>query len=365
MNIYFSCNGLGLGHVGRSFTIANELKKQGHNVVFGTWGPAVDYARKEGYKCYSLNLIDWVDNFDGSIDFFKTFLNFPKMAYSFIKNYVLEKDILKNEKIDFVFSDSAFGHMPARTKGIKSMYMTHQITLPGVRKYASYFFEGAMYFLASFADKLVVCDFKKPNNLYPASISRYSKTKYIGPLVRKQPKEYSSKEEIKQKMGVDGKLCVIFISGPKQSPYALEKRIVALEDEFLKMKEWNFIIRVKTKRKSRGNIKYTTWIDDVFELISAADVIVSRAGFSTVCDIVCFGKKSILIPQPKQMEQEALGVYLEKKGCAYNLPQTDTNKIPKLIEKLDSDEPVEQKAKDYKKLFLKKDIAKTVRELID
>ena len=222
-----------------------------------------------------------------------------------------------------------------------------------------------MYFLALFAGKFVVCDFKKPNNLYPASVSRYSKTEYIGPLVRKHPKEYRSKEEIKKKIGVDGKLCVIFISGPKQSPYALEKRIVALENEFFKMKGWNFIIKVKTERKSRENIKYTIWIDDPFELISAADVIVSRAGFSTVCDIVCFGKKSILIPQPKQMEQEALGAYLEKKGDAYNLPQIDTNKIPKLIEKLDSDGSVEQKSKEYKKLFLKKDISKTVRELID
>ena len=44
--------------------------------------------------------------------------------------------------------------------------------------------------------------------------------------------------------------------------------------------------------------------------------------------------------------------------------QTDTNKIPELIEKLDSDESVEQKAKEYKKLFLKKDIEKTVRELM-
>ncbi|MCK4550342.1 MAG: UDP-N-acetylglucosamine--N-acetylmuramyl-(pentapeptide) pyrophosphoryl-undecaprenol N-acetylglucosamine transferase [Candidatus Aenigmarchaeota archaeon] len=364
MNVYFSCNGLGLGHVGRSLTIAEELKKQGHCVVFGTWGPAVDYARKEGYKCYSLNSIDWVDNSDGSIDFLRTFLNFPKMTYSLIKNYVLEKDIIKNEKIDFVFSDSAFGHIAARIKGITSVYITHQITLPRVNKYASHFFEIVMYFLASFADKLVVCDFKKPNNLYPASVSRYSKTRYIGPLVRKYPKDYNSKEEIKKKIGVNGKLCAIFISGPKQSPYALEKRIVALEDEFLKMKKWNFIIRVKTKRKSRGNIKYTTWIDDPFELISAADVIVSRAGFSTVCDIMCFGKKSILIPQPKQMEQEALGAYLEDTGGAYNLPQTGTKKIPKLIEKLDSDESVEQKSLEYKKLFLKKDIAKTVRELV-
>ena len=364
MNVYFSCNGLGLGHVGRSLTIVEELKKQGHNVVFGTWGPAVDYARKEGYACYSLNPIDWVDNSDGSIDFLRTFLNFPKMLYSFIKNYVLEKDIIKKEKIDFVFSDSAFGHMPARMNGIKSVYITHQITLPGVNMLLSYLFEFSNYFSAFFSDKHVVCDFKKPNNMYPASISRHSKTKYIGPLVRKYPKDYNSKEEIKKRIGVNGKLCVIFISGPKQSPYALEKRIVTLEDEFLNMKEWNFVIRVKTKRKSRGNIKYTTWIDDVFELISAADVIVSRAGFSTVCDIVCFGKKSILIPQPKQMEQEALGAYLEDTGGTYNLPQTDTNKIPELIEKLDSDGSVEQKAKEYKKLFLKKDIAKTVCELM-
>lgn len=364
MNIYFSCNGIGLGHVGRSLTMANEFKKKGHNVIFGTWGPAAEYARKERFTCYSLPAIEWVDNPDGSLSLFKTFLNLPRIIYKILKAITFERRILKKEKIAFVFSDMGVGHIAAKMGGIKSCCMTHQLRLSNKNRFFSFCFEKTMYFIISFADKFLVNDFKNPDNIFPYSNSRYSKAIYIGPLVRKRPHNYPSKDVLKRKLKIKEKLCVILITGPKKSPLALEKRIFALEEKLLRMKDWEFIIRSWSNRKSKGNIIYITWIEDMHEVIKSADVIVSRAGYSTVCDILCFGKKSILIPQPKQMEQEALAEYLQWMGVAYNISQKETEKIPQLLEKIDADKTMGKKLGKYKSLFLKTNLTEIAEKII-
>ena len=119
------------------------------------------------------------------------------------------------------------------------------------------------------------------------------------------------------------------------------------------MDGWQFIIRTWTNRKSKGNIVYLPWIDDMFEVIKAADVVVARAGYSTVCDLMCFGKKSILIPQPSQLEQEALAEHLQKEGAAYRLLQRETAQTPGLLEKIYCDKKIEDALEKYSSLFLK------------
>ena len=57
------------------------------------------------------------------------------------------------------------------------------------------------------------------------------------------------------------------------------------------------------------------------ELLSGADWVVARTGYSTVMDLVRLRKKSILVPTPGQTEQEYLGDYLRAQGIAYTLTQ--------------------------------------------
>lgn len=57
------------------------------------------------------------------------------------------------------------------------------------------------------------------------------------------------------------------------------------------------------------------------EVLSAADWVVARTGYTTVMDLVRLQKKSILVPTPGQTEQEYLGEYLRASGIACTFPQ--------------------------------------------
>jgi UDP-N-acetylglucosamine transferase subunit ALG13 len=56
-------------------------------------------------------------------------------------------------------------------------------------------------------------------------------------------------------------------------------------------------------------------------VIDEAGIVLSRAGYSTIMDLVKLGKKAILVPTPGQTEQEYLGSYLSGKGIALCMEQ--------------------------------------------
>ena len=67
-----------------------------------------------------------------------------------------------------------------------------------------------------------------------------------------------------------------------------------------------------------ANIKIVSYIDNMAECMSAADVVVSRAGAITVSEIAALGKPSILIPSPNVVRnhQEQNAREFERAGAA-------------------------------------------------
>lgn len=332
MKIYISCNGLGLGHVGRTLVLAKFLRNRGDKVIFGTWGPAVEFSRKEGFPCYELNAVDWKDKEDGSFDMWGTVVKAPLI---FLKMFLLineERKILSKEKPNVIISDGSLAHIAGKMLGIPALYVNHQMDFPLKNKIVRIIAKKVHDCSLGMSKKVAVVDFRPPENTYPYSVTGIKKVVYTGPLVGSAPDDYETQDDIKKKLDISGKLCFIVISGPKHSPFALEKKIIELEPELIKMKDWTFIIKVPNKHEDKQNIRYLKWIDEVYELIKASDVIVSRAGYTTVCDILVFSKKSILIPQPKQVEQETLSEYLKYKGIAETVKQDKLENLPQLIE---------------------------------
>lgn len=58
-------------------------------------------------------------------------------------------------------------------------------------------------------------------------------------------------------------------------------------------------------------------------LLRGARVVVARAGYSTVMELLSLGKKAVLIPTPGQTEQEYLGNYLSGRGLVIQVRQKD------------------------------------------
>ena len=59
----------------------------------------------------------------------------------------------------------------------------------------------------------------------------------------------------------------------------------------------------------------------MLRLITEADIVFCRSGYSTIMDLIALGKTAVLIPTPGQTEQEYLADYLSKKGYFFSQKQ--------------------------------------------
>ena len=75
------------------------------------------------------------------------------------------------------------------------------------------------------------------------------------------------------------------------------------------------------------NIKIRTYIDDMARCLSAADLVICRAGASSLSEIQALGKPSILIPSPNVTENHQFhnAMALVNKGAAVLIEDKDLN----------------------------------------
>ena len=66
-------------------------------------------------------------------------------------------------------------------------------------------------------------------------------------------------------------------------------------------------------------------IEELQALISSAELVICRSGYTTIMDLVALQKKAILIPTPGQAEQEYLGLYLKEQEIYLSVPQAGFN----------------------------------------
>ncbi len=61
--------------------------------------------------------------------------------------------------------------------------------------------------------------------------------------------------------------------------------------------------------------------NELNQVIQESEIVIARAGYSTIMDLLVMEKKAILIPTPGQKEQEYLAEYLSEKGWFYSCAQ--------------------------------------------
>ncbi len=85
---------------------------------------------------------------------------------------------------------------------------------------------------------------------------------------------------------------------------------------------------VKRYREQRVDAEVMAFIDDMGEAYAAADLIVARAGATTMAEITALGKAAIFIPFPHATHnhQEKNARFLEEKGACMVLLEKDTDR---------------------------------------
>jgi len=220
-------------------------------------------------------------------------------------------------KWDLVISDNRYGLYHSE---IPCIILTHQLgIISSMGKYIDKLFIKYTYRWFNNFKQVWVPDGASENNL-SGYLSRPdilpNNLKFIGPLSR------FKKTEMKPEH------ILVLLSGPEPQRSILEKKLI---NELPHLKGTILFVRgLPAQTKTIPNTSQTTFhnylsSDELEMAIAKAHFVICRSGYSTIMDLVCMGKKAVLIPTPGQTEQLYLAKYHKTKGWFIEMNQNKLN----------------------------------------
>ena len=185
-------------------------------------------------------------------------------------------------------------------------------------------------FLCSFIAKKITVSFKEtekdfPDSVFLSGLKQKSKTVFTG-NPSNLPEHLPKRSDALEKFGLASNLPVVLVFGGGTGAVGLNKLLVAALPEITKFAQ---VVHALGKGKGGKNKSFENpnyhpfeFISDMPHAYAAADVVVCRAGLSTITELSKYGKISIIIPMPDS-HQEANGELLSLKKAAMVLAQSD------------------------------------------
>lgn len=287
----------GMGHTTRCISLIRQLTAQGNIVHFAGNEQQIEFINKDfpGLICKVL-------------DGYNVTFNSDRSAYRqmMVQSFKIKKAIkdehkwlgqeLRNENYDLVISDNRYGF---RNEKIPSIILTHQLNLQIPR-----FRKNVNRILTNYVNQFDICWIPDdPNDPVCGEMTNWQlkiPVKHIGLLNRFN--------QINSEIVYDK---AIILSGPEPERSRFEKKMIDF------YKDFNGRIALIGSKISRGSI---TAIDqpstrELEKIINQSGQIISRAGYTTIMEMISLNKTCILIPTRNQYEQ----LYLSQSLCKENI----------------------------------------------
>jgi UDP:flavonoid glycosyltransferase YjiC (YdhE family) len=303
----------GLGHTVRCIPIIKELLAQGCEVLVACNSmqklilvpefPSVRFVRLEGYGIYyGKSRVKTL---------FNLFLQIPKILTRINGEQTWLKNFLIMNPVDAIISDNRYGFF---SPGIPCIFITHQLSVrSGLGNVTDNLVQKRLY---SFINKFSVCwvpDWESPvlnaggRLSHPKYLPSIPVT-YIGCLSRFEKCTNQSKTTD----------LLVILSGPEPQRGLLENILI---DQLKTFPGTGVFVRGTTEDHSIASFNNITVLNylsgaELNTLMCNSAIVICRAGYTSVMDILKLGKKAILIPTPGQAEQEYLAMYLHQKKLA-------------------------------------------------
>ncbi len=283
MRVVITAGGTG-GHIYPALAIINKIKKSHPDSEFlyiGTHNRMEkDIIPKHGIPFKSIEIYGFNRK--------NPFKNIKTVRY-FLKSLKDIKKYIKEFKPDIVIGVGGYVTGPVIYMAHKLGYKTfihEQNSVPGK----------ANRFLSKYADTIGV-SFKSSTKYFPSY-----KTVFTGNPCSEEA--VSSKEVDKQKLGLEKqKKCVLFVMGSLGSSKMNDFLIKTMT--LFKNKPYQIIFvtgknyeEELKKHTFPNNVKAVPYIDNMTGFMKNVDMMVSRAGASTLSEIIALQVPSILIPSP-------------------------------------------------------------------
>jgi len=290
MNVFdFFSSPIGLGHVTRDIAIANNFENITTNFVTGSGAAKIlknlDFKVQDVYNPPSFI----VEN--------GTLKNPAKWLWNYFQYYKdckkISQKILQEDNPNLVISDEDFASLTVAQKmKIPTVLITDVLE--------THFTKGLASFIEKKMNKSMLEIIKKCDIvILPENGDDQDNIRKVGPIVRQTK---FSREELRKKFSFEKKTIVISIGGTDVGMFLIEKALESIS----KINQDIEVVLISGPAISKKfeNVKNLGFVDNLHELIFAADVLISLAGKSTIDEAKTYGTPAIFIPIKGHFEQE-------------------------------------------------------------
>jgi len=280
----------GLGHASRSSLIIRALEKEGFEPIIASDGAAGEWLQQEFPHLTYRSLRPYGIHYSRySWQWPSLLFQLPKVAMAASAERQLLKVWAEELKPVGIISDNRLGFSHPE---IPSVYLSHQL-----QPRAGLF------------------------SLIAAKLHRFYHRKYQEIWVPDDPKlnlsaKLSEGEDVKrigilsalERASTQSEGIVIILSGPEPQRSLLENKILDQADD---LPPQSILIRGTNNAMERplhSNLKIFNRLGsrEISNLLTKAEMVISRSGYSSIMDYFYLGKKGVLIPTPGQSEQNYL-----------------------------------------------------------
>ena len=315
MNVFnFFSSPIGLGHITRDIAITNNFENISTKFVTGSGAAKIleklDLEVQDVY--YPPSFI--IEN--------GTLKNPAKWLWNYYQYYKdcknISQKILQKDNPNLVISDEDFASLTvAQNMKIPTVLITDILETRFTKGLAS-FIEKKMN--KSMQKIIKKCDIV----ILPENGNDERNIRKVGPIVRQTD---FTRNELREKFSFQKNTIIISIGGTDAGAFLIKKAIEAIS----KINQDIEIVLVSGPaiNKKFKNVRNLGFVDNLHELIFAADLVISLAGKSTIDETKAYGTPAIFIPIKGHFEQEDNA---REQGFVFE----DINRLDKLIlEKLE------------------------------
>ncbi len=369
MKILFAAGGTG-GHINPALATAGEIKERYPEAEILFVGTKDKMEAKlvpaAGYDFKTIK----ISGFQRKISIENIIRNIKTIIYLLFCSFSVKK-ILKEFKPDVVVGFGGYVSGPVVRTAAKMGIPTaihEQNAYPGITNKTLAKVVDRVMLTAGEAEKYMQCKNKPEVTGLPVR----------GEMLR------ADRDFSRAKLGIRDNQLLILSMGGSLGAMTINNAMVDLITDNHKNKNLYFLhamgqygLWVPEKLKEKGvtdadNVEVREYISDMDVCMSAADVVVCRAGASSLSELQALGKASILIPSPNVAENHQYhnAMALVNKGAALIIEEKDLTKekMQALFDSLTKDDikrlDIENSAKEMASLDAKEKIADIVLSLI-
>jgi UDP:flavonoid glycosyltransferase YjiC (YdhE family) len=331
--------GIGFGHASRSLPIIRRLLARGHDVTVTSYGDGLSYLKASGVEVNAVTGVDYGRSPDGGVSVNWTILRNLLLPLKVSHQILQEMALIERWRPEMVLSDTrASAVIAARVLGVPVLTLLNQYrTAIGHRKHQrAVEVANALIDLVprvwNLSEKVLVADYPPPYTISSRNLSLRNsearKVEFVGPVLGVRREEYPEREEAKRSLGFrpDEPLVCVLSTGPASERKSFRERVLGALEGIADLQVLFSLGEPGSGGKQvRGKHLIVPWLEDEHLALSAADVVISRAGQTTVLKSIAFGCRMVLMPVPDHAEQTGNAASAASKGLAVVVDQRDLN----------------------------------------